>query len=222
MHKETIQPMTSQTTGPPVPSLVVIFRGPSPKDIATATEHLINVGYRAFEVSLTTPDALTAIGLLAETFTDQALIGAGTVRSVDDVHAVARAGARMVLSPVTSGPVIAAARANGMLAIPGAYTATEAVTARELGADLVKLFPAAPAGVDYFRLLREPIPDIPFLVTGGVDASMANRFLRCGAVSVGVGHKLLAGDSLEEHDWAELERQAAQYLDVAHGAETAS
>lgn len=214
--------MKSETAGSPVPSLVVIFRGPSPKDIATATERLVNVGYRAFEVSLTTPDALTAIRLLADTFGDQALIGAGTVRSVDDVLDVRDAGARMVLSPVTNGPVISAARANGMLAIPGAYTATEAVTAHELGADLVKLFPAAPAGVDYFRLLREPIPDVPFLVTGGVDASMAREFLQCGAVSVGVGHKLLGGGNLEEHNWAEFERRAARYLDIAHGGETAS
>lgn len=214
--------MKPETTGSPVPSLVVIFRGPSPKDIAAATERLVNVGYRAFEVSLTTPEALTAIRLLADAFGDQALIGAGTVRSVDDVLGVRDAGARMVLSPVTSEPVISAARANGMLAVPGAYTATEAVTARELGADLVKLFPAAPAGVGYFRLLREPIPDVPFLVTGGVDASMAHEFLQCGAVSVGVGHKLLGGTNLEEHNWAEFEQQATRYLDIAHGGETAS
>ncbi|TYB41858.1 bifunctional 4-hydroxy-2-oxoglutarate aldolase/2-dehydro-3-deoxy-phosphogluconate aldolase [Actinomadura chibensis] len=214
--------MKPETGRSPVPTMVVIFRGPSPEDIATAAEHLVAVGYRAFEVSLTTPDALTAIRLLAAAFEDVALIGAGTVRSVEDVARVREAGARMAISPVTSGPVIAAAKANGMLAVPGAYTPTEAVCAREHGADLVKLFPAASAGVDYFRMVREPLPDVPFLVTGGVDAPMAHEFLQAGAVSVGVGHKLLGGDHLEKHDWAAFKRQAARYLAVAHGESAAS
>lgn len=200
-----------------VPDLVVIFRGPSPADIATATERLLGVGYRAFEVSLTSPAAHEAIGLLARQFGGEALIGAGTVRTVDDVNRVVDAGARMMLSPLTDAPVIAAARAHGMLTVPGAFSPTEVALAHGLGADLVKLFPAAPAGVDYLRLLREPFPDISFLVTGGIDARRANRFLRAGAASVGVGHKLLASRSLEERDWPTLERRAARYFAIAHG-----
>lgn len=209
--------MSTTTPAPPIPDMIVIFRGPSPRDIVAATERLINVGYRAFEVSLTTPDAIEAIQLLSKAVGDSALVGAGTVRTVDEALRVHEAGARIVLSPVTSGAVIEAATQTGMVAIPGAYTATEATTALELGADVVKLFPAASAGLDYFRMLREPLPDIPFLVTGGVDAPMARQFLDLGAVSVGVGHRLIGGAHLEEHDWARFEQQAAHYLAVAHG-----
>jgi 2-dehydro-3-deoxyphosphogluconate aldolase/(4S)-4-hydroxy-2-oxoglutarate aldolase len=70
-------------------------------------------------------------------------------------------------------------------------TPTEVETAWRLGAELVKLFPAARLGPEYVRDLRGPLGDVPLLATGGVDASNTPAFLRAGAVAVGVGSALV-------------------------------
>lgn len=200
-----------------VSEFIIIYRGISPVDAVAATRALADVGFDCFEVSLTSPDALAAIAALHTEFAHDAVIGAGTVRSLKDLAEVTAAGASLVLSPETDADVIRAAKEQGIAAIPGAATATEISLAHRSGADVVKLFPAGPLGVDYFRVLREPLPHVPLLVTGGVDAHQAREFFEAGAVSVGIGLGIIDREALFRRDWAQLARSAENYLRIARG-----
>lgn len=199
---------------PKLPTLVVIYRGLPVHDVAACTRALLSVGFDSFEVSLTSDGALASLELLSNQFGDQALIGAGTVLTVDNAHRVAERGARMALSPVADAAVIGAIRDAGMLAIPGAYSPTEMAAAHALGAEAVKLFPAANAGVGYLKLVLEPLPFLNVLATGGLDATAARAFLDAGAVSVGVGVTLLGGDAVDRRDWDTVSKRASDYLRV--------
>ena len=112
------------------------------------------------------------------------------------VDAAVSAGAEAIVAPALSAAVLERAAALGVPAIPGALTPTEVETAWQAGAALVKLFPARLGGPRYVRDLLAPLPDVPLLATGGVDATNARAFLDAGAVAVGVGSGLGSDDEL--------------------------
>jgi 2-dehydro-3-deoxyphosphogluconate aldolase/(4S)-4-hydroxy-2-oxoglutarate aldolase len=163
-------------------------------DPASVVQALREGGIGVIEVTLDSPGALETIASLR---TDSDLVVlAGTVRTTDEVHAAVEAGAQACVSPALVREIVAACLEAGLPAIPGAMTPTEVETAWRLGAELVKVFPAARLGPEYVRDLRGPLADIPLLATGGVDASNASDFLRAGAAAVGVGSALVGADDI--------------------------
>ena len=151
-------------------------------------------GIGVVEITLDSPDALETIASLRDD--PELVVLAGTVRTVDDVRAAVDAGAQGCVAPVLDPEVLEACRETGLPSIPGAMTPTEVETAWELGATMVKLFPAARLGPEFVRDLRGPLGDVPLLATGGVDASNAAAFLRAGAEAVGVARPLSAQPDL--------------------------
>jgi 2-dehydro-3-deoxyphosphogluconate aldolase/(4S)-4-hydroxy-2-oxoglutarate aldolase len=148
-------------------------------------------GLRTLELTLTTPGALRTIETLAQD--SDLLVGAGTVLSVEDVRRSAEAGARFVLSPVFDPQVVDEARRRGLLAVPGASTATEILAAHRHGAPLVKLFPAGPlGGPAYLRALRGPLPGIPLVPTSGPCTGNLADYFDAGATAVGVGAEVFS------------------------------
>lgn len=146
-------------------------------------------GLRLLELTLTTPGAIAAIETLAEDET--LLVGGGTVLTTQEVGRVAAAGGRFVLSPVFDPEVLAAARAAGLLYVPGAATPKEILTAHRAGAALVKVFPAGPlGGPDFLRLVRGPLPEVLLVPTSGPSAENLYEYLEAGAVAVGVGREV--------------------------------
>ena len=124
----------------------------------------------------------------------------------------------MVTPAVTES--VAASVARGIPVLAGAFTPTEVVTAADLGAVAVKLFPASVGGPAYLRGLRDPLPDVPFVPVGGVDIARAGDYLAAGAVAVGVGSPLV-GDAAHGGDLAALEKRALAFLAVTrsrHGS----
>jgi 2-dehydro-3-deoxyphosphogluconate aldolase/(4S)-4-hydroxy-2-oxoglutarate aldolase len=153
-------------------------------------------GIRVFEITLDSQDALQTITSLRE---DRDLVVlAGTVRTADEVRAAAGAGAQACVSPSLVPEMVEACEAAAVPAIPGAMTPTEIETAWRLGAEMVKVFPAARLGPEFIRDLRGPLDDIPLLATGGVDTSNAAAFLRAGAAAVGVGSALVGAADVRE------------------------
>jgi 2-dehydro-3-deoxyphosphogluconate aldolase / (4S)-4-hydroxy-2-oxoglutarate aldolase len=151
-------------------------------------------GIGVVEITLDSQDALETIASLRGD--PELVVLAGTVRTVDDVRAAVDAGAQGCVAPVLNPEVLEACRETGLPSIPGAMTPTEVETAWELGATMVKLFPAARLGPEFVRDLRGPLGDVPLLATGGVDASNAAAFLRAGAEAVGVGSALVGAADL--------------------------
>jgi Entner-Doudoroff aldolase len=159
-------------------------------DIAHA---LAGAGVRAIEVTLDHPRALDALGAVAAAMPGEVLLGAGTVRTLEQVRQAADAGARFCLSPHVDPAVVEATLAAGLEPVPGACTPTEVALSLTAGARLVKLFPAGPLGPGYLRTLLAPFAGVAFLPTGGIGHDAIAPWLDAGALAVGLGSDLVPG-----------------------------
>jgi 2-dehydro-3-deoxyphosphogluconate aldolase / (4S)-4-hydroxy-2-oxoglutarate aldolase len=175
------------------PRVVAIGRGLPPEQIGRIAEGLVAGGIRAFEITLNSPDAFSAIASLAERWGERLFVGAGTVLDVEGAARAADAGARFIVSPHTEPALIDWAVGRGLPVFPGAFSPTEILEAWRAGATAVKLFPASVAGPAFVREFRGPFRDVPLIATGGVTIDSAPAFLGAGAVAVGIG-SWLTGD----------------------------
>lgn len=192
--------------------LLAIIRGKDPAAAIRASLVLLECGVRLLEVSLVTTDAFHVIAEVARLAPDGCVIGAGTVLSHDDVARAQDSGARFMVTPAVT-EAVAESVARGIPVLAGVLTPTEVVTAMNLGASAVKLFPAGAGGPAYLRALRGPLPGVPFVPVGGVDAALAAEYFAAGAVAVGVGSPLL-GDAASGGDLDALRGRAADLLRV--------
>ena len=173
--------------------LVAILRGVKPDEVEAIAEAIVTAGIRILEVPLNSPDPLTSIGLLARSLAGRALVGAGTVLTVEDVAGVAGAGGTVIVSPNTNVEVIRASKARGLLSLPGFFTPSEAFAALDAGADALKLFPAEMASPAAVKAMRAVLPaNTRMLVVGGVSPQTIPPYLAVGVDGFGVGSDLYA------------------------------
>src|SRR3954451_8945835 len=130
--------------------VAILRRTDAARAIETARAILAG-GVRAIEVTCDSPGVLDMIRTISAEFGDRMLVGAGTVLDVETADAALAAGATYIVSPHTDAALVSAMAARGIPCVPGAFTATEALTAWRAGATLVKFFPAAPVGPGYLR-----------------------------------------------------------------------
>lgn len=171
--------------------LIAILRGITPGEVIAVAGVLVDAGIVMIEVPMNSPDAFTSIQMLANNYENKALIGAGTVLSVDEVIAVRKAGARLVVSPNTNAAVIAETKRSNMISIPGCCTPTEILTAIAAGADAVKLFPAemiSPATVKAVQAVLPP--QFPLFAVGGIHAGNMKHYMQHGINGFGIGSAL--------------------------------
>lgn len=166
--------------------VILCLRLSDPAVVLDACRAAIRGGLEILELTLTTPGALEVMAQLATE--NAAVVGAGTVLSVQDVERVAEAGGRFAMSPVFDAEVVAAAHQHGLLAVPGAATPGEILAAYRSGAKMVKVFPAAALGGPLFlKAVRGPLPDIPLVPTSGPTADTLAEYFAAGACAVGIG-----------------------------------
>jgi 2-dehydro-3-deoxyphosphogluconate aldolase / (4S)-4-hydroxy-2-oxoglutarate aldolase len=170
--------------------IVAIIRGAKPDDIISIASALNEGGVKHLEVTLNSPDALTAINKIASMMSNQVTVGAGTVLDAEMAIAAMEAGAKFIISPSLDIATIQVTRQGGAVSIPGAFSATEIYTAHKNGADIIKVFPAS-IGPGYIKDLRGPFPHIPLMPTGGVNISNIREFQKAGAVAFGIGSALV-------------------------------
>ena len=180
--------------------LVAIIRGVTPSEAEATAQAIFEAGIRIIEVPLNSPQPFDSIRIIADALGDQALIGAGTVLTTDDVKRVQDAGGRLIVAPNTNVDVIRAAVAAGMVSSPGYFTPSEAFTAIEAGAHALKLFPAEAASPAVVKAQKAVLPKhIPLIVVGGVNADNIGGWLDSGADGFGLGSGLYKpGQSAEE------------------------
>ncbi len=141
-------------------------------------------------------DAIRAVrAALPGSRTDECLVGAGTIRSREQLRAAMQAGADFGVSPILDRTVLEDALASALPFMPGAYTPTEADAAWRAGATFVKLFPASSLGPAHVRELRGPLGEIQVIPTGGIDQRNAAAYLEAGASAVGIGSALVTADA---------------------------
>jgi len=172
--------------------IVAILRGVRPDAVPEVAAALHAGGIRCLEITLNSPGALAMIKDLSARMGDRLLVGAGTVLDAAEARAAIAAGASFIISPALDIPTIQVTRQLQAISIPGAFTATEILTAYKNGADIIKVFPAS-VGVGYFRDLRGPLPHIPLMPTGGVNLENIADYHKAGAAAFGIGSALVDG-----------------------------
>jgi 2-dehydro-3-deoxyphosphogluconate aldolase/(4S)-4-hydroxy-2-oxoglutarate aldolase len=151
-------------------------------DAAPLGRALVDGGLPVAEVTFRTAAAERAIGVLAER--GDVLVGAGTVLTPEQVDRAVAAGARFVVSPGLSRAVVERCGEHGVLALPGAVTATEVQAALELGVSTVKFFPAGTSGGPAaIAALAAPFGHVRFVPTGGVGPANLRDYLDLPAVA---------------------------------------
>ncbi len=173
-------------------------------------------GAGAVEITLRTAAAVAAIEAFAAA---GFVVGAGTVRSVEQLESAAEAGATFVVSPGLDGTIVERCNAIGLPVMPGVATASELTEALSLGVSVVKLFPAeAIGGVGLIRALAAPFPEARFVPTGGLSAGNAGGYLALPQVVAVGGSWMVAPPLLAAGNWDEVERLTAEALALGRTA----
>ncbi len=200
--------------GPVIP-VIVIQRGADAVPLARA---LVAGGVRVLEITLRTPVALDCMRAIAQAV-PEAIVGAGTIRSVDDARAARDAGCRFGVSPGYTPAIGQACRDIGLPLLPGVATAGEVMAANADGYAFLKFFPATAAGgIPMLKALAGPFADVVFCPTGGITPETAPQFLSLPNVRVCGGSWLTPQDAVDAHDWARitaLARAASALREVA-------
>lgn len=171
--------------------LVAILRGVRPDEVEPIGDALVAAGFTLIEVPMNSPDPLDSIGRLARRLEGQALVGAGTVLTPDQVRAVQQVGGRLIISPNSDLSVIAQSAQAGLVSMPGYFTPTEAFAAVQAGASALKLFPAEAATPAVLKAQRAVLPkDLPILVVGGINPDTMAPWVAAGANGFGLGSAL--------------------------------
>ena len=179
--------------------LVAILRGVTPARIEAVAGALFEAGIRAIEVPLNSPEPFKSIEILAKTYGDRCLTGAGTVLDPADVDRLVDMGGRLLVTPNTNPAVIARGVEKKLVVMPGFYTPSEAFAAITAGAKILKLFPAATAGTGHLKAMMVVLPsDIPVYAVGGVGAGNMKEWRWAGAAGFGMGSDLFKPDFSDE------------------------
>ncbi len=178
-------------------------------------EALVKGSVDVVEVTMTVPGAIKVMERIAETFGDRIVMGAGTVLDEQTARNAILAGAEFIVSPGTSRAVVETANRYSRIVCPGALTPTEVLTAWEMGADFVKVFPCGEVGgAKYIKSLKAPYPQIEFIPTGGVNLNTAADFMRAGCSALGVGSALVDKKSAREGKYEVIVENAKKFLTI--------
>ena len=205
-----MNPLQLAEHGPVIP-VIVIHRLQDAVPLARA---LLEGGVRVLEITLRTPVALACMVAIHKAL-PEAIVGAGTIRSVADAEAAKDAGCRFGVSPGYTTHIGHACRNLGLPLLPGVATAGEVMAANADGYDFLKFFPATAAGgIPLLKALAGPFPDVVFCPTGGITPLTAPQFLALGNVKVCGGSWLTPQDAVDAKDWGRVTAlaRAAQAL----------
>jgi 2-dehydro-3-deoxyphosphogluconate aldolase/(4S)-4-hydroxy-2-oxoglutarate aldolase len=189
------------------------MRADSSDQLIAAADAIKAGGVQVIEVTMTTPGALTVIEEAKQRYGESVLFGAGSVLDNETARAAILAGADFVVAPTLKVAMVALCNRYSVPVVPGIFTPTEALTAWEAGADMVKLFPASVGGPRLVKAILAPLPQLEIVPVGGVGMETAADFIRSGAAALGVGSALVNRAVLESGDMDELTRRATALID---------
>ena len=213
-NSAALQPILS--AAPVVPVLTV-------GDAETAVKlarALVKGGLPAIEITLRTNAALDAVKAVAAEV-EGALAGVGTVLNAAQLRQAEAAGATFAVSPGASPGLLDAAADSAVPFLPGAATASEAMALMERGYDILKFFPAGPAGgIAYLKALAAPLPGIRFCPTGGISLQNAVDYLKLANVICVGGSWVAPQEAIAAGNWQLIEQLARQAAGLKPGPET--
>ena len=199
--------------------VVPLFTHDNAKDALDVVEASYKGGVRAFEFTNRRPNSFEIFkGLVAERkrFPDL-MLGIGTVMDGDTTRRFIDAGADFIISPILKPEMAEVCAKYNKAWIPGCATLTEIVTARDLGAAVIKVFPGSVLGPGFVSAILPVVPDLRLMITGGVEPTRENlgAWFRAGAMCVGMGSQLFTREILANRSWDLLQQRVAQSLSLA-------
>jgi 2-dehydro-3-deoxyphosphogluconate aldolase/(4S)-4-hydroxy-2-oxoglutarate aldolase len=193
--------------------IIAIIRSDSSKQLVEAAQAIAAGGIKVIEFTMTNPNALAILETAAGKFGNDILLGAGTVLDSETARGAILSGAHFIVAPTLNPSVIEICHRYSAVCIPGAYTPTEILTAWELGADFVKVFPADVLGETYIKAVLAPLPQIKLIPVGGVSLENISGYFKAGAVAVAVASNLVNKELILSHRFDELRDLARIYFD---------
>ncbi|MET8696132.1 bifunctional 4-hydroxy-2-oxoglutarate aldolase/2-dehydro-3-deoxy-phosphogluconate aldolase [Streptomyces bauhiniae] len=186
----TVNPLSFDRIFAKAPVMAILRGMPLEKSVELATRAW-DLGIECVEVPVQSREAVEVLAAVVAAGAERGRpVGAGTVTTAERLAWAVSAGAAFTVAPGLDAEVARASLDAGLPHLPGVATATDVQAARALGLDWLKAFPASVLGPDWFRAMRGPFPEVPFVATGGIDASNAAAYLAAGAQVVAVGSAL--------------------------------
>ena len=180
--------------------VIGIIRGLSVDEIDFVLPIYKQAGFTTIEITLNTPEALSVISSLANQYNGELNVGAGTVCTLDDLTDAVNAGANFIVTPIFKAEVVKKCVSMEVPIFPGAFSPTEIYEAWELGASMVKLYPASVVGSEYISAVLAPLNKIKLMPTGGIHLSNMLAFMKAGATSLGIGSELFDKKIIQKRD----------------------
>ena len=199
--------------------LIPVVRTAEPEQAIRVADALQKGGAPLLEITMTVPGALSVLEELSRTLSGDIILGAGTILDGETARMAILAGAEYIVAPTLSKSTIEMCNRYSKAVIPGALTPTEILSAWEMGADFVKVFPAdGVGGPDYIKAVKAPLPQIDLIPTGGVDIKTAPEFIKAGATAVGAGSSLVDKKLIKEENYSALAQRTKDFLKVIRDA----
>ena len=190
--------------------IVAIIRGFEPDTCLRLTEAYVKGGINMVEVTFnqkapqTWKDTAAAIKAIKSNFGDVVKVGAGTVLTEQQLTICEDAGGEYMVTPNVNVELIKKCVTDGLMAMPGALTPSEAVSAWNAGASYVKLFPIGVLGPEYVKAVMAPLSHIPFLAVGGIGPDNVADYIKAGCVGAGVGGNLTNKEWIAAGEWDKI------------------
>jgi 2-dehydro-3-deoxyphosphogluconate aldolase / (4S)-4-hydroxy-2-oxoglutarate aldolase len=194
--------------------VVAVIRTADASHALTLARGLAGTSVASIEVTMTVPDAINVIAQLVSEGVTR--VGAGTVRTVEQVEGCIAAGAEFIVSPHLDPELVAAAVHGGVAVVPGTLTPSEILAAIRLGASAAKIFPIhSVGGLRYIEAITEPLPDVRLVVSGGIAPADVPAYLEAGAWAACLGSSLWQREDVERGDVDAVRAFASGRLDEA-------
>lgn len=192
--------------------LMGILRGISVEDVPALADASMEGGLRTLEITMNTSGAARLIEKMRKCCEQQMTVGAGTVLSLDRLKTALDAGAQFVVMPIIEPSIMEYCRDNGVPVFPGALTPCEIYRAWQLGASMVKVFPAGVFGPSYFKEIKAPLDNVELLACGGVSATNIGDFFRNGASAAAFGASIYKKEWVETKAFGNISHEIARLV----------
>lgn len=209
MYKKAEQLKQIYETG-----IIAVIRAENEDKALKITEAIRKGGLKNIEITMTVPGALNVIKTLSDEFQDEVLIGAGSVLDSETARACLLQGAEYIVSPTLDEETIKLCNRYNKIVMPGAMSVNEVKYAMELGADIVKVFPASLFGPKIIKSIKGPIPQANLLPTGGINLDNVSDYIKADSFAVGVGSSLTK--DAKEDNYKKVTEVTRKFMEIVN------
>jgi len=194
--------------------IIPVVRAKSSDEALKVVDAIQEGGITTIEITMTVPGAIDVMKEVNKRLGKDVLLGAGTVLDAETARSCILAGAKFIVGPCLNLELLKLCKRYSIIAIPGAMTPTEILTAWEAGADVVKVFPVSNlGGPSYIKAIKAPLPQILLNPTGGIDLTNAKDFIKAGAAAISVGSSLVDKKAIAEGKYNIITENAKKFIE---------